>query len=733
MKTKNFILSLYLILSTNFLSVATNDIVIINSNVIGRKYEGIGSLSAGGSSRLLIDYSEPYRSQILDYLFKSKFGASLNHLKTEIGGDINSTCGTESSHQHTRDDENYDRGYEWWLMKEAKKRNKDVVLDVLAWGAPSWIGNGNYYSDDLPEYMAKFLLGAKRVHNLDIDYIGIWNERPYNVDYIKQLKKTLNNYNLKTKIVAADEIRSYWIAKDILKDPDLYNVIDVIGTHYPHGSGKNLYSGKSVYDIYGKDYKIVWKEALDCGKPIWSLEDGPWNGEWNGAKGLIKVLIRNYINAKMVKTITWSLISSYHDNIGISGSGLMKANTPWSGQYEVQPALWAIAHVTQFAEPGWFYLEGGANGYLNNGGSYVSLMSPDKENVSVVIETVESSANETIRFNLDGPFADKAYYLWKSDSLNQFIKQKNVLYPMNGSLTLTLEKSSIYTLTTTVGQQKGNQNLIIPEATKFPLPYSDNFESYEVDKLPRYTSDISGVFEVAQVNNNKVLKQVVPSRGIEWMASLNSEPFTVIGDSSFVNYSISIDVRLENKEESAYLMGRIPYVRQGQVLLPMGYCLKVSTNGDFSLLSTMPALLKGRNDFRKKWPESNAFFPNQTQNSYIIPLSKVKQWPKETIKLFNGLDNVIVKSNNLDQNFLILHSNGSFSVYEQRRLASGKTNFKETKWNKLELSFQKNSIEGFVNGILVCKVIDNVYPKGYAGLGTGWNCGYFDNLKIIKK
>ena len=29
--------------------------------------------------------------------------------------------GTESSHMHESWDENYQRGYEWWLMKEAKK------------------------------------------------------------------------------------------------------------------------------------------------------------------------------------------------------------------------------------------------------------------------------------------------------------------------------------------------------------------------------------------------------------------------------------------------------------------------------------------------------------------------------------------------------------------------------------------------------------------------------------
>lgn len=51
------------------------------------RYDGHGALSAGASSRLLWDYEEPYRSQILDYLFKPKFGGALHTLKVEIGGD----------------------------------------------------------------------------------------------------------------------------------------------------------------------------------------------------------------------------------------------------------------------------------------------------------------------------------------------------------------------------------------------------------------------------------------------------------------------------------------------------------------------------------------------------------------------------------------------------------------------------------------------------------------------
>lgn len=49
-------------------------------------YDGHGGLSAGASSRLLLDYAEPYRSDILDYLYKPGFGANLHMCKVEIGG-----------------------------------------------------------------------------------------------------------------------------------------------------------------------------------------------------------------------------------------------------------------------------------------------------------------------------------------------------------------------------------------------------------------------------------------------------------------------------------------------------------------------------------------------------------------------------------------------------------------------------------------------------------------------
>ena len=169
----------------------------LNGSKEGRTFEGIGALSAGGASCLVLDYPEPARSQILDLLFKPQYGASLQHLKVEVGGDVNSTMGSEPSHMHDRNDENYRRGYEWWLMKEAKRRNPAVLLDCLEWGTPGWIGDGKFYSQDNADYLVKFIQGAKSVHGLQMDYVGIWNERAYDTAWIKLLRKTLDRNHLR--------------------------------------------------------------------------------------------------------------------------------------------------------------------------------------------------------------------------------------------------------------------------------------------------------------------------------------------------------------------------------------------------------------------------------------------------------------------------------------------------------------------------------------------------------
>ena len=170
--------------------VATS--ITVDGASAGRTFDGIGAISGGGgNSRLLAEYPPAERSQILDYLFKPGYGAALQILKVEIGGDTNSTDGAEPSIEHTRGTVDCDAGYEWSLMEQAKARNPDIKLYGLAWGAPGWIGNGNFWSTDMVDYLVGWL-GCAKQHGLTVNYLGGWNERGYNIAWYEQLRSTLN-------------------------------------------------------------------------------------------------------------------------------------------------------------------------------------------------------------------------------------------------------------------------------------------------------------------------------------------------------------------------------------------------------------------------------------------------------------------------------------------------------------------------------------------------------------
>ena len=61
--------------------------VPIDFSEVGQTFDGIGALSGGGgTSRLLYDYPEPQRTEVLDALFTPAAGGNLQILKVEMGG-----------------------------------------------------------------------------------------------------------------------------------------------------------------------------------------------------------------------------------------------------------------------------------------------------------------------------------------------------------------------------------------------------------------------------------------------------------------------------------------------------------------------------------------------------------------------------------------------------------------------------------------------------------------------
>ncbi|KAJ8298792.1 hypothetical protein KUTeg_022852, partial [Tegillarca granosa] len=497
------------ILVVAFLS-CVNAYVIDDSSGTSRRFDGIGGLSGGGAtSKLLVNYPQPQRDQILDYLFKPNFGASLHILKVEIGGDAQSTDGTEASHMHNSWDENYKRGYEWWLMVEAKKRNPDILLYGLPWAFPGWVGSGSrspYLNPELTaSYIVKWILGAKQYYNLTIDYVGIWNERPYDIKYIKVLRNSLDNAGLShTRIVAADS--NWGISDDILKDTQLAAAIDFIGVHYP---------GTNSDDA-----------AKQTGKQLWASEDYSTKNDNVGGGCWARILNQNYVNGLMTSTISWNLIASYYEALPYARDGLMTADSPWSGFYVVESPIWLSAHTTQFTTPGWKYLPHDKGvGKLSNGGSFVSFVSPDLKDLTVVIETMASIKELNVWYSKLG---------FKGQATTMFQDRKPVQV-VNGQITLSLGLDEVYTLTTLTIGQKGSYPLPPPQKP-FPLPYTEDFENYDISAEPGNLAQQSGSFEIVMSTDShkQILQQMVTEKPTSWCAAEKlNRSINIIGNSSW--------------------------------------------------------------------------------------------------------------------------------------------------------------------------------------------------------
>uniref|UniRef100_A0A8C1ARP9 Galactocerebrosidase n=1 Tax=Cyprinus carpio carpio TaxID=630221 RepID=A0A8C1ARP9_CYPCA len=481
---------------------------------LGRSFDGIGALSGGGAtSRLLVNYAEPYRSQILDYLFKPKFGASLQILKVEIGGDAQTTG--------------------------------------LPWAFPGWVGNGENWPYSFPDitasYVVSWILGAKQYHDLDIDYVGIWNERHFNNKYIKLLRYTLDKRGLeRVKIIASDNL---WepITSVVIADKELQDAVEILGVHYP---GTNTVP-----------------KALKTGKKLWSSEDYSTFNDNVGGGCWARILNQNYVNGKMTATISWNLVSSYYDDLPFGRDGLMTANEPWSGNYVVESPIWITAHTTQFTEPGWVYLQ--TVGHFTHGGSYVAL-TDERGNLTIITETMTHDHSVCIRpplppynvtaqnvtFHLKGTFASVSeLQVWHSKF--DFKTNKTVLFQnlrpikvIEGSFSIELDVDEVYTFTTVRNGQRGSYP-DPPSSAPFPKSYKDDFDvsgNPYFSEAPNF-ADQTGVFEYFTNLTDpgphvSTLRQVVTQRPVTWVADAD-QTISVIGDYKWHDLMVSCDIYME--------------------------------------------------------------------------------------------------------------------------------------------------------------------------------------------
>ena len=640
----------------------------------GRRFDGIGAVSGGGATSVLLkDYPEPQRSQVLDLLFKPKFGASMSALLVEVPGDGNSTQGAEPSHMHAKDDLNFSRGYEWWLMREAKKRNPDLTLDACAWGCPAWVGDGHFWSQDMCDYYVKWIQGLKTVYGLDLDAIGCRNEKGVNVGFAKKFRTTLDTTGLeKVKIHGFDnwdKTKFNWV-RNMTNDLELRKAVAILSNH-------------TMADI--PTPADVRELAVKYDKPIWNTEEHVYKKGFDCEISLVQVFNENFLHSGVTKIVNWYLVGSVYPLESYSEDpAAMIANSPWSGNYRTREVLWGYAHYGQFSKIGWQYLNG-ACGTLNDGGTFVTLKSPGKD-YSIIIETKEAKAVQNVTFNIGGGLSAGKVCVWRSDAQEQFVQQAGIK-PQHGSFTIALEPDTVYSLSTTTGQQKGSFDNI-PAERNFPFPYSENFDEYISPKqfgyLPHYTADIAGIFEIAERpdKTGKCLRQVVSEKPQSWAPEWM--PYTILGDEHWQDYEVSADIFLD-AGGWAGVMGRINNVGDGYGCVPKGYYLRLAADGACTLV-----VINGK-------AGAEELGDKEHQTAVRLAGDSGKQGEKQMV-------------------------------------AGATKNFDARQWHNLKLQFAGDVITGFVDGTQVLCATNSLFSHGMAGLVTGddqtRNIACFDNLLI---
>lgn len=568
-------------------TVSTTNITI-NGTKSGAEFDGIGAISGGGgNSRLLIDYPEPERSRILDYLFKPHYGANLQILKLEIGGDANSTDGSEASIEHSSGQINCNSGYEWWIAEQALQRNPSIKIYGLQWTAPGWTGDGTQtiWTQSNVNYVVDWMKCAQS-HNIPVAYLGGWNERGnYNATWYESLRKALNeNGYQSTQLIAADQINDPWgVASGMALNSVFNSSVSIVGVH--DSCPADPTTGYSC---------TTTQTARNLGKPLWDSEIGGMDAN-TGAADMVRAINRGYNESGLTGYVQWPLIDSMPSGLPDENRGLLTADEPWSGNYQVNLMTWAIAQTAQFVNAGWVHV-GGANQPLGVSGTYNTYQAPNHSAWSLVAENSSDYAGQTvvprqISVTVSGGLPSSVVHVWATNlwihsSSPQWFAHEADIHLSNRKFTYTIQPGYVVTFTTTTGQSKGTTSP--PASTSLSIPYSNTLTADDGSDEPSLLSPQDGSFQLVNCDDGEsglCTQQMTPMEPVLWAANGQGTnyPYATIGGSNWANYAVSVRMLFTETNGSGGVIGRFSN-RGGSIGGFDGYLLDVNENGNWRLL-----------------------------------------------------------------------------------------------------------------------------------------------------
>jgi hypothetical protein len=531
--------------------------ITLDNTALGPVFDGIGVGASEGSSRLLFDYPSNIRDNLIDNMFSPTKGSGVHILKVEIGGDGQSTMGSEPSHQHYLGETPVARGTQLWLAAQAKAKNPELLLYACPWSWPGFLRVnptdttpfGDPSNVNVVYYIISWLQLANTVYGLTFDFIGIWSDvwdPALSPGYVKALRSSLDSNGFAAlKIVCAD-IDNWDCAAAVNNDPALANAISILGNE-----------GLPTLD------------AITTGKPLWNswlhLDDSAANFE--AVPRIIDAINNAFVLGNQTGIIPFAAYSGSYQTLPEWGSGAIRVDSPWSGNFYNGPLWYALAHTAQFAFPNWYHLKNGSgfgSGLLENGGSYISRVSaiagPGLLWSTVVSKTSQSAKAELITFTLANDMIVDTVYLWQSQfgfsGNNITLFSKSTVNVVSNQFSIFFDQGTVTTITNSpsLGNIPAHEPYNVP--TTFPTYIEDDFSSGSVNLPGRYWSDINGAFEIVDDDfAGRGLKQTAQMVPIT-RRNTDRIPHTVMGDPSWRDIDFLAQVFLSTSTESAGLCVR---------------------------------------------------------------------------------------------------------------------------------------------------------------------------------
>ena len=592
---------LLLVLLLTLLSRPSDGAYFVTDSLAGPAWDGVGASFTGASARLLVDYAEPWRSQILDALFAPSGapsttdtfkGAAFQLLRLEIGADAN-TDGAGGGPAHMRsaaEAPTAARGWAWWLAREAFARNPDVkvVLVPIAW--PAYLNGGNASATDpfadpaaAAAHVAAYVPLFEAQSGAPVAAVGLWASPLANVSALPGI--VAYAIALRAALDAAGLARVRLLCADAAPGWDCLAAVDPANAAY----NGPLAAAVGIVGNAGRPPRVI-AASLPAATPVWvtsaysAYTKAPQMSIADGALAATNEVIETIVNGSLGGSAR--LPSAFLLPFGATGTpyafgpnwlfGAVIASQPANGGWYPSPVAWAVAAITQFvpADGSWRLLPAGSGtGMLDGGGYLACWWKPATAEWTCIAQKYYDRANaqagavtdEIASFSLGGQLAGSRFAsanAWRScfptyalsPNVDVGVMQDLGALPISLSeFSLPLAAGCIYsihaTLAGTVSPWMGCRSFDCESTPPPPAKLGDVALSFtDADSCPalsgpgKFVVDVTGALEcVVDAALGPCLQATASGRPISPLGP-DTRPHALLGDLDTRDVMVSVDV-----------------------------------------------------------------------------------------------------------------------------------------------------------------------------------------------